>query len=413
MSPGDTAWVLMSAALVLFMTVGLAFFYGGLEPKRNVLDMLAMNFFTIALVTIVWCEIGFSLAFGPDVGAGLIGNLHFFGLRNMSGLWPGTHIPKLDFMVFQLMFGIITPALVTGAIAGRLKFEAWIAFCLSWSLVVYPILAHWIFDPQGWIYKLGGRDFAGGAVVHASAGSAALVLVLLLGPRSKQSAASYSNGSVPNVLLGAGILWFGWFGFNGGSALGAGQLASNAFVVSQIAAAAACIVWVLLERRQTAHMTVVGMATGAVVGLVVITPASGFVGPMAAIAIGAIGSLICFTASRLALHHRRFDDAFGVVAVHGIGGVLGMLLLGIFADYAINPHGLTTGTGSHLNGLISGNLSLLGHQVIALVATIGFTVAVTYVIVLIVRSTIGLRVPENEENLSGLSAAFETVERAD
>jgi Amt family ammonium transporter len=188
---GDTAWVMVSAALVLFMTVGLAFFYGGLEPRRNVLQMVAMNLFTIAIVTITWVAVGFSLAFGPDVGHGLIGNLHYAGLANMSGLWPGTHISKLDFMAFQMMFAIITPALITGALAGRLKFKAWIAICVGWSLIIYPVIAHWVFDPAGWIYLLGGRDFAGGAVVHLSAGVAAAVLVLLLRPRTAPDAAAY------------------------------------------------------------------------------------------------------------------------------------------------------------------------------------------------------------------------------
>jgi Amt family ammonium transporter len=248
---GDTAWVMISAALVLFMTVGLAFFYGGLEPHRNVLHMVAMNIFTIAIVTLTWVTLGFTLAFGPDAGHGLIGNLHYAGLANMSGLWPGTHIPKLDFMAFQMMFAIITPALITGALAGRLKFQAWIAICVGWSLIVYPVIAHWVFDPAGWIYRLGGRDFAGGAVVHISAGTAAAVLVLLLRPRATAAAAAYRPSSVPTVVLGAGILWFGWFGFNAGSALGANQLAANAFTVTEIAAATGFLVWAALEYRRT------------------------------------------------------------------------------------------------------------------------------------------------------------------
>ena len=241
MNSGDTAWLLTSAALVLFMTVGLAFFYGGLEPRRNVLHMLMMNFFSIAIVTVVWSLLGFTLAFGPDVGGGFIGNLHYAALMHMGGVWPGTHIPKLVFMAFQLMFAIITPALVSGALAGRLKFQAWVAFCVGWSLVVYPVIAHWLFDAQGWLYVLGARDFAGGAVVHASAGVSALVMVLLVGPRAKSVAESYKPHSVPLVLLGAGILWFGWFGFNAGSALGANQLAANAFTATQLAAASASI----------------------------------------------------------------------------------------------------------------------------------------------------------------------------
>lgn len=405
---GDTAWILTSAALVLFMTVGLAFFYGGLEPNRNVLNMLMLNFFTIAIVTIVWVLIGFTLAFGPDAGAGLIGNLHYAALRNMNGVWPGTHIPKLAFMVFQLMFAIITPALITGAVAGRLKFEAWIAFCIGWSLVVYPIIAHWLFDPSGWIYRLGGRDFAGGAVVHASAGAAALVLALLVGPRAKSALKSYPPHSVPLVLLGAGILWFGWFGFNSGSALGSGQLAASAFTVTQIAAAAGSIVWALMERVYTGKVTVVGAATGAIVGLATITPASGFVGPMPALFIGGAAGVVCYMATRAMLRVKRLDDAFGVVACHGVGGTLGMLLLGVFAHYAINPSGLTARNGAQLNGLFFGHAAFFGDQVIAVVATVSFTIVLTYLIGWIVQVTIGLRVSEEEEE-EGLNRAFTLI----
>ncbi len=407
-SPGDTAWMLASAALVLFMTVGLAFFYGGLEPERNVLSMLMMNFFTIAIVTIVWVLIGFSLAFGPDAGAGFIGNLHYAALRNMGGVWPGTHIPKLAFMVFQLMFAIITPALITGAIAGRLKFEAWIVFCVLWSLIVYPLIAHWLFDPAGWLYQLGARDFAGGAVVHASAGSAALILTLLVGTRSKKAAASYEPHSVPLVLLGAGILWFGWFGFNAGSALASGQLAASAFTATQIAAAAGCIVWALMERAYTGKITVVGVATGAVVGLATITPASGFVGPMPALFIGAAAGVVCYLATRAALHFTRFDDAFGVVACHGVGGTLGMLLLGVFANYRINPAGLTRINGTPIWGLVFGHIEFLGDQIVAVLAVIVFTMIMTYLIGLLVRATIGLRVSEDEE-LRGLNIPFDAA----
>ena len=406
MSAGDTAWLLVSAALVLFMTIGLAFFYGGLETERNVLDMLAMNFFTIALVTILWALLGFTLAFGPDVGHGFIGNLHYFALNNMGGAWPGTHVPKLAFMAFQMMFAIITPALVTGAIAGRMKFSAWIAFCVAWSLVVYPIIAHWVFDPEGWIYRLGARDFAGGTVVHASAGAAALVLVLMLGPRSREAAANYPTRSVPFVLLGAGILWFGWFGFNSGSALGANALAANAFTVTQLAAASACLGWALLEKMFTGRATVIGMATGVVVGLATVTPASGYVGAVPALIIGLVASVVCFGATRFATRFARFDDTFGVTAVHGAGGCLGMLLLGLFAHYSLNPSGLTSSTNGHINGLFFGDPSFLWHQVIAVAAVVGYTVAVTYLVVVLVKATIGLRVSESVQEQVGLGAAF-------
>jgi ammonium transporter len=349
-----------------------------------------MNFFTISIVTIVWVLVGFTLAFGPDAGLGLIGNLHYAGLQHMTGTWPGTHIPTLAFMAFQMMFAIITPALITGAVAGRMKFEAWIAFCVGWSLVVYPVLAHWIFDPQGWLYRLGARDFAGGAVVHASAGIAALVVVLVLGPRSVKAAASYRPHSVPLVLLGAGILWFGWFGFNAGSALGANQLAASAFVTTQIAAAAGCIAWSAVERAFTGKVTVVGMATGAVVALATITPGSGYVGAMPALAIGIAAGVVCYLATRAALRQTRFDDSFGV-----------------FAHHSTNPAGLTDRHGRSIDGLVFGHVALLWHQCIAVAATLAFTAVATYALAWLVRSTIGLRVPAAEEDAVGLNVGFD------
>ena len=405
MNAGDTAWVMVSAALVLFITVGLAFFYGGLEPRRNVLNMVAMNVFTIAIVTITWVTAGFSLAFGPDAGHGLIGNLHYAGLANMSGLWPGTHIPKLAFMAFQMMFAIITPALITGALAGRLKFKAWIVICAGWSLVVYPLIAHWVFDPAGWIYRLGGRDFAGGAVVHLSAGVAAAVLVLLLRPRSAPDAAAYQPSSVPVVVLGAGILWFGWLGFNAGSALGANQVAANAFTVTQIAAATGFLVWAALEHTRTGKTSLTGLSTGAVAGLATITPAAGYVGPLPAIAIGAVGAAACYFAGAAAKKIKRFDDAFGVTATHGVGGLAGLLMVGIFAQYRINPTGLTAADGSPINGLISGGGSLLWHQTLAVVAVIGLTAALTYGLGIIIRATTGLRATTEQED-RGLGGIF-------
>ena len=406
MNAGDTAWVMVSAALVLFMTIGLAFFYGGLEPRRNVLNMVAMNLFTVAIVTIIWVAVGFSLAFGPDAGHGLIGNLHYAGLANTGGLWPGTHIPKLDFMAFQMMFAIITPALITGALAGRLKFEAWIAICAGWSLIIYPVIAHWVFDPAGWIYRLGGRDFAGGAVVHLSAGVAAAVLVLLLRPRTAPDAAAYQPSSVPVIVLGAGILWFGWFGFNAGSALGANQVAANAFTVTQIAAATGFLVWAVIEYSRTGKTTLTGLATGAVAGLATITPAAGYVGPLPAIAIGAAGAAACYFAGIGAKKIKCFDDAFGVTATHGVGGVTGMLLVGIFAQYRLNPAGLTAASGARINGLISGDGSLLWHQVLAVLAVTGLTAALTCGLGIVIRATIGLRATGEQEEL-GLNTMFQ------
>jgi Amt family ammonium transporter len=399
--------MLICAALTLFMTVGLAFFYGGLEPRRNVLHMLMMNFFTISIVTVVWVLLGFTLAFGPDVGGGFIGNLHYAALMHMGGNWPHTDMSKDTFMMYQLMVAVITPALISGAVAGRLKFEAWIAFCVGWSLIVYPIVAHWLFDPSGWLTVLGARDFSGGAVVHTSAGVSALVMVLLVGPRRKKAAESYSPHSVPLVLLGAGILWFGWFGFNAGSALGANPLAANAFMTTQLAGATACIAWALMERAFNGRMTVVGVATAGVVGLVAITPGCGYVGPIAALAIGAVAGVVCYLSTRLAARLKRFDDSFDVVSCHGVGGVLGMLMVGVFASFETNPSGLTGPLGAHINGLVFGHAVLLGHQVIAIVCVLGFCMVATYLLGKLIEVTIGLRVTENEEVLDGLNIAFD------
>jgi Amt family ammonium transporter len=389
------------------MTVGLAFFYGGLEPRRNVLHMLMMNFITISIVTILWALIGFTLAFGPDAGGGFIGNLHYAALMNMGGLWPGTHIPKLTFMLYQLMVAIITPALVSGALAGRLKFEAWIAFCIGWSLIVFPIVAHWLFAPSGWLTVLGARDFSGGAVVHTSAGVSALVMVLLVGPRTKKAADSYRHPSVPLVLIGSAILWFGWFSFNAGSALGAPQLTANAFATTQLAGGTACIAWAVLERAFNGRTTVVGVATAGVVGLVAITPGCGYVGPMSALAIGAVAGVVCYLSTRLAASIGWFDDSFDVVSCHGVGGILGLLLVGVFADFATNPSGLAGPLGSHINGLEFGHAALLGHQVIAILSVVGFCMAATYLLGKVIQVTIGLRVSDVEEVGDGLNIAFD------
>jgi Amt family ammonium transporter len=277
---------------------------------------------------------------------------------------------------------------------------------LGWSLIIYPVIAHWVFDPAGWIYRLGGRDFAGGAVVHLSAGVAAAVLVLLLRPRTAPDAAAYQPSSIPVIVLGAGILWFGWFGFNAGSALGANQVAANAFTVTQIAAATGFLAWAAIEHSRTGKTTLVGLATGAVAGLATITPAAGYVGPLPAIAIGAVGTAACYFAGIAAKKIKRFDDAFGVTATHGIGGLTGMLMVGIFAQYRINPTGLTAANGSQMNGLISGDGSLLWHQVLAVLAVIGLTAALTYGLGIIIRATIGMRATSEQEDL-GLGDLFQ------
>src|SRR3954454_10155142 len=342
MNSGDTAWVLVSAALVLFMTPGLAFFYGGMVRGKNVLGMLMQNFFCMGLISIIWVTVGFSVAFGKDVGGGVLGNL---GLAGLKGL--GTHsipalgsltVPALAFVAYQMMFAIITPALISGATADRLRFSAWALFVGVWSIVVYSPVAHWFFSPAGWLFKRGALDFAGGTVVHINAGIAALAVVIVLGKRRGWPREQMHPHSLPLTLLGTGILWFGWFGFNAGSALGANGLAAQALLNTHLAAAAAMLGWLIVERIKDGHATTLGAASGAVAGLVAITPCAGFVGGMAPIVIGFLAGAICMLAVSLKFRF-GFDDSLDVVGVHLGGGIVGSLLLGLFADTAINSAG--------------------------------------------------------------------------
>lgn len=398
MDSGDTAWVLVSAALVLFMTPGLALFYGGMVRSKNVLNMLLKNFFTISIVTLIWVLIGFTLAFAPDAGGGLVGGLSFLGLRGITGAhpWPGTHIPDNVFMAFQLMFAIITPALITGALAERMKFSAWVAFCSVWALVIYPLVAHWAFASDGWIFKLGARDFAGGLVVHINAGIAALACVFVLGPRKGFGREPFRPHSLPLTLLGAGILWFGWFGFNAGSALGANGLAGSALISTQVAAALAALGWVAAEWFKTGKPTTLGAASGAVAGLVAITPCAGFVGPLAAIVIGLIAGALCFYAVSLKFRF-GYDDALDVVGVHLIGGIVGSILLGVFAQYSINPDGLTGSGGRHIQGLVYGGVGFFLTQILAVLAVLAFSFVSSYVLALVIDRLVGLRATEEQE----------------
>lgn len=394
---GDTAWVLAASALVLFMTPGLALFYGGMVRAKNVLGMLMANFFTITVVTLLWALVGYSLAFGPDAGgAGIIGSLDFIGLRNV-GAQPieGQTIPSSAFMVFQMMFAIITPALITGAIAERMKFSAWVVFAAVWSIIVYSLVAHWAFAADGWLYKMGARDFAGGLVVHINAGAAALALVLVLGKRHGWPREIIRPHGLPLTLLGTAILWFGWFGFNAGSALGATPIAANAFVTTQIAAALAAGGWVAAEWLKTGKPTTLGAASGAVAGLVAITPCAGFVGPMAAIVIGIVAGVLCYLAVSLKFRF-GYDDSLDVVGVHLVGGVIGSLLLGVFADTAFNPDGP--------EGLLFGGGAFFGKQVVAVIAVLAFSFIATYIIATVVKAVMGLRVSEEDE-LTGLDIA--------
>ena len=389
---GDTAWILISTALVMLMTPGLALFYGGMVRRKNVLSTKMMSFALLGVVGILWVVYGYSLSFGPDAG-GIIGNLSWIGLRNVGQAPSGTYattIPHLAFMAFQCMFAVITVALWTGSVVERIKFSSYLVLAVLWFTIVYCPVAHWVWGSGGWLAKLGALDFAGGTVVHVTAGMSALALALVLGVRK-----GYKDGepmephNIPMVLLGAGILWFGWFGFNAGSALTSGGLASSAFVATNIAAAAAAVTWIVLgwiHRRPSA----LGAATGAVAGLVAITPAAGYINPIYGIPIGAVSSIIGYYCILLRTKKmRRIDESLDVWAVHGMGGMWGALATGIFATVSVNSAGA--------DGLIAGN----GLQVLkqlAAVASVGtYAFVVTFALAKLVKATMGLRVKEHEE----------------
>jgi Amt family ammonium transporter len=365
---GDTAWVLIASALVLFMTPGLAFFYGGMVRAKNVLAMLMQNFFAMGIVTVLWVLFGYSLAFGTGSSSGLIGNFDFVGLKDLTNAMSGS-IPTLAFVAFQLTFAVITPALITGAIADRMRWAAWVGFITLWSILVYLPVAHWVFSPAGWLFKRGALDFAGGTVVHVNAGAAALALVLILGRRKNWPGEPMPPHSLPFTLLGTGILWFGWFGFNAGSALAANGVAAQAFLNTFVAAAAAMLGWLIVERLKSGHATTLGAASGAVAGLVAITPCAGFVGGLAPIVIGGLAGAICFLAVTLKFRF-KFDDSLDVVAVHLVGGILGSILLGFFADKSVNPAG-------HDGVLFGGAWNALGEQVLAVAVVLVFSFVVS------------------------------------
>ncbi len=396
---GNTAWVLTSAALVLFMTPGLAFFYGGMVRSKNVLGMLMQNFFSMGLVSVLWALFVFSLAFGDDIGGGLLGGFDFAGLKDLATAGvqlPGyvddfaLTIPPLVFVAFQLMFAIITPALITGAIADRMKFAAYVPFLGLWLVLVYAPVAHWVFSPTGWLFKKGALDFAGGTVVHINAGIAALALILVLGKRRGWPRDAMPPHSLPLTLLGTGILWFGWFGFNAGSALAANGLAGQALINTHMAAAAAMLAWLLVERVKGGHATTLGAASGAVAGLVAITPCAGFVSSFSSLIIGLTAGVFCFLAIQLKSKF-GYDDALDVVGVHLVGGMVGSLMVGLFADTSINSLG---GDGLFAGG----GASLLGKQFIAVGATIAWSFSVTFILAKVLDATIGLRVPPDDED---------------
>ena len=394
---GDTAWVLTSTALVMLMTPGLALFYGGLVRRKNVLSTLMHSVFILALVSVTWVLFGFTLAFGKDVnGWGIIGGLDYIGLHGV-GKEPlaqyAPTIPGSAYMAFQMMFAVITPALITGAFAERQRFKAFVLFSLLWTLVVYSPIAHWVWGEGGWLRNLGVLDFAGGTVVHISSGVAALVAALVLGPRVKRESERFEPHDVRLTVIGAALLWFGWFGFNGGSALAANGLAANAFVVTNTAAGMAALTWVTVSWLHKGTPSVVGAVAGGVAGLVAITPASGFVDASAAIVIGFAAGATCYGA--ILLRERlKVDDALDVWAVHGVGGTLGAILTGVFAVAAVGG----------ASGLVEGNAGQVGKQLIAVAATWIYSGLATFAILKIVDFFVGLRVEAAEEE-AGLDSS--------
>ena len=381
MDSGNTAWMLTACALVLLMTPGLAFFYGGLVRARNVVSTIMYSFIAMAIVSVVWVLWGYSLAFGE--GNPYIGDLSLLGL---SGIDVHTQGDTLLFVVFQMMFAIITPALITGAFVERFKFTTYMLFLVIWVTIVYAPIAHWVWAGNGWLFTMGAADFAGGTVVHINAGVAALAAALLVGKRKNPAPEPHN---VPYVVLGAAILWFGWFGFNAGSGLAANELAVNAFLVTNTAAATAALTWGIISQIQTGKMSAVGVATGAVAGLVAITPASGFVGVMGALAIGFGAGVFCYLAV-LVRAKTNVDDALEVVAVHGVGGLWGAIATGIFAASAVGG----------VSGLIEGNAGQVVTQIVACIATIVYSFTVTMIIlkVLDLIPGLGLRVKDENED---------------
>ncbi len=408
---GTTAWVLASAAMVLFMTPGLAFFYGGMTRSKSVLNMLMMSFSAIGIVSILWVLYGYSLAFAPDAGGGLIGNLDLLGLKSITTDSVTNGLSDFVFVAFQMMFAIITLALISGAVADRMKFGSWVLFSILWVSIVYFPVAHWVFNfgvaqydssgafteyaanTGGWIVqRLGALDFAGGTAVHINAGAAALALILVLGVRKGFGRDPMRPHNLPLVMIGTGILWFGWFGFNAGSALGANGLAGLAMVNTQVATAAGLVAWIGVERLRDGHATTLGAASGAVAGLVAITPACGAVTPVGAILVGLAAGGLCAFAVTLK-HRMGYDDALDVVGVHLVGGLTGTLIIGLLAS--------DTSTGGPRGLFYGGGLDLLGKQAIAAGAVLAYSFILTYIIALVVKAVMGLRISEDDE-LTGI-----------
>ena len=382
----DTAWMLVSSALVLLMVPGLALFYGGMVRSTNVLSSILHSLIAMGLITMQWVIIGYTLAFGGDHG-GVIGGLEHMLLHGV-GMEPIGTIPALVFMVFQGMFAIITPALISGAVAERMKFSTYCVFILVWATLVYDPIAHWVWSSGGWLFELGALDFAGGTVVHLNSGISALVLALVIGTRVGYKTQPMRPNNLVFTMLGAGLLWFGWFGFNAGSALGAGESAALAFVTTHIAASSAAVAWTAAEWWVNRRPSMLGTASGLVAGLVVITPAAGYVSPMGAMVMGWIGGIVCYLAV-LAKHPLGYDDSLDAFGIHGVGGMLGALLTGVFATTMFNPKGTA--------GVLEGNLGVMGPQVLGVVVTLVYAGVMTWIIVKVLEKTMGLRVSEDQE----------------
>jgi len=390
---GDTAWIIVCTALVLLMTPGLAFFYAGLVRSKHALGMIMQSFVTIAIVSVTWVLVGYSLAFDHDAFGGLIGGLDMAGLTHAEVAVPGMHltVPPLAFVAFQLMFAILTAALISGASADRMRFGAFVTFITIWSVVVYAPLAHWAWSPEGWLHKAGLLDFAGGTVVEICSGASALALALVIGPRRGWPREMMAPHNLPLALLGAGLLWFGWIGFNAGSALSAGYLAASAALATHLSGVGGMIGWLVLEKRLTSKATTLGAASGAVAGLVAITPAAGFLSPLPALLLGVIAGAVSLFAIRLKFRF-KYDDSLDVVAVHYVGGVIGTLFVGLFAAAAVNP------AVTHQGLLLGGGLTQLARQGVGVLAATAFAFTATYAIAWVLRATIGLRVTPDEES---------------
>ena len=391
---GDTAWILISTALVMLMTPGLALFYGGMVRGKNVLGTIMQSFVAISLISVQWILIGYSLSFGPDIN-GLIGSLDWIGLRGV-GIEPNPDyaptIPHMAFMMYQAMFAVITPALITGAFAERMKFSAYLLFILLWSTIVYDPVAHWVWGTGGWLKKMGALDFAGGIVVHLISGISALAAALIIGRRKGYLQEAMYPHNLPMTVLGAGLLWFGWFGFNAGSALSAGTLSTMAFVATHTSAASATLIWVIIEWIHRGKPTMFGAATGSIAGLATITPASGFVSPMSALIIGLAAGAVCYVSLNMKTK-LGYDDSLDAFGVHGVGGFVGTFATGIFASTLINPAGS--------NGLLFGSHQLFVSQMTAVAVTAVYSFIASVILLKIIDKFIGLRI-DQESELHGL-----------